>query len=242
MCLTHWRVVFELWCADMSDSLCSWSGKLCAPDSFSRSSSVTLRPHPHHKGRVRRRLSPATRVPRPLCQCVKVPRLSSYTHARLAFSHTVRPCCIFVPTQRLLGSHVQSLTAAPHHDPSGVQPYAGGVSHGFQARLVSSWTSSITAERPLPSQPLETCHPCDVREDQAKDSPTKKKAVSPGPHRELLPAEPLATQAPQPAEEPLDRHHLSFIRHMHPQMGIHQRNALWGFLCDVPRTTLTSSG
>ena len=26
------------------------------------------------------------------------------------------------------------------------------------------------------------------------------------------------------------------------RLGIHQRNALWGFLCDVPRTTLTSSG
>ena len=153
MCVTHWRVVFELWCADESDSLCSWSGKLCAPDSFSLSSSVTLRPHPYHKGRVRRRLSLATCVPRPLCLCVKVPRLSSLNpHARLAFSDTVRPCCIFVPTQRLLGSPVQSLTAPPHHEPSGVQPYAGGVSHGFQARLVSSWTSSITAKRPLLSQ------------------------------------------------------------------------------------------
>ena len=44
MCATHWRVVFELWCADVSDALCSWSEKLCAPDSFSRSTSVTLRP------------------------------------------------------------------------------------------------------------------------------------------------------------------------------------------------------
>ena len=175
---------------------------------------------PYHKGRVRRRLSPATCVPRPLCLCVKVPRLSSYLHTLVWRFLSVRPCCIFVPTQRLLGSPVQSLTAAHHHEPSGgVQPYAGGVSHGFQARLVSSWTSSITAERPLPSQPLETCHPCDAREDQAKDSPTKKKRVSPGPHRELLPANPLPQKPPQPAEEPLDRHHLSFIRHMHPQTG-----------------------
>ena len=197
MCVTHWRVVFELWCADVSDSLCSWSGKLCAPDSFSRSSSVTLRPLPTQESSLTptlsRHLCPSTSVS--VCEGPEAFLLPP--HARLAFSDTVRPCCIFVPTQRLLGSPVQSLTAAPHHEPSGgVQPYAGGVSHGFQAQLVSSWTSSITAERPLPSQPLETCHPCDATEDQAKDSPTKKQAMSPGPHRELLPAEPLATQAP----------------------------------------------
>ena len=197
MCVTHWRVVFELWCADESDSLCSWSGKLCAPDSFSRSSCVTLRPPP-----LPQESSPTPTQSRHFCPSTSVSvcegpeAFLTSTRSSGVFTHSVRPCCIFVPTQRLLGSPVQSLTAAPHHEPSGVQPYAGGVSHGFQARLVSSWMSSITAERPLPSQPLETCHPCDATEDQAKDSPTKKQAMSPGPHRELLPAEPLATQAP----------------------------------------------
>ena len=55
-------------------------------------------------------------------------------HARLAFSHTVRPCCIFVPTQRLLGSPVQRLTAAPHHEPSG-----GG--HHLSLKAIS-WLSN----------------------------------------------------------------------------------------------------
>ena len=151
MCVTHWRVVFELWCADESDSLCSWSEKLCAPDSFSRSSSVTLRPLPTQESglppTLSRHFCPSTSVS--VCEGPEAFLLPP--HARLAFSDTVRPCCIFVPTQRLLGSPVQSLTAAPHHEPSGgVQPYAGGASHGFQARLVSSWTSSITAERPAP--------------------------------------------------------------------------------------------
>ena len=161
MCVTHWRVVFELWCADVY--------------SFSRSSCVTLRP-PLLQGSsltptLSRHFCPPTSVS--VCEgpeAFLLPHMLVWRfhklYARAASSCQHSDC---------LAPLFRGLTAAPHHEPSGVQPYAGGVSHGFQTQLVSSWTSSTTAERPLPSQALETCHPCDAREDQAKDSPTKKK-------------------------------------------------------------------
>ena len=242
MCVTHWRVVFELWCADESDSLCSWSGKLCAPDSFSRSSSVTLRPPPTPRvesdaDSLSRHLCPSTSVS--VCEGPEAFLLPP--HARLAFSHSVR----LVPTQRLHGSPVQSLTAAPHHEPSGgVQPHAGGVSHGFQTQLVLS-----RAESGHPSLRSARSPALSKRVIRVTQERTKPKTVPQKNKPCLLGLTESSSQRnPRPHKPPNQRknHWTDTISPSSVtctlRLVIHQRNAMWGFLCDVPRTTLTSSG
>ena len=184
-----------------------------------RSSSVTLRPPP--TPRVDSDAdSLAAFVPRPLCLSVKVPRLSFYPHTLVWRFHTLcaraASSCQHSDYMALLYRVSQRLSTMNR------QVECNPTLEGSHMAFKLNWCHHErhpSLRAPAPSQLLETCHPCDAREDQAKDSPTKKQAMSPGPHRELLPAKHQATQAPQPAEEPLDRHHLSFIRHKHPQTG-----------------------
>ena len=180
---------------------------------------------PFPKSRVRRRLSPATCVPRPLCLCVKVPRLSLLPHARLAFSHTVR----LVPTQRLLGSPVQSLTAAPHHEPSGgVQPHHERHPSLRSARSPASLSKRVirvTQERTKPKTVPQKNKPCLLGLTESSSQ------RNPRPHKPPNQRKNHKTDTISPSSVTCTL-----------RLGIHQRNALWGFLCDVPRTTLTSSG
>ena len=138
MCVTRWHVVFELWCADVSDALCSWSGRLCAPDSFSRSSSATLRPPPPQGSSLTPTLSRHFCPPTSVSVC-EGPEAFLLPHTLVWRFHTLYA--------RAASSCQHSHYLAPrfrvsqrlHHEPSGgVQPYAGGVSHGFQTQLVSS--------------------------------------------------------------------------------------------------------
>ena len=230
MCVTHWRVVFELWCADESFSLCSWSGKLCAPDSFSRSSSVTLRPHSHHKGRVRRRLSPATRVPRPLYLCVSVPRLSSYSHtlvwrfhtlcARAASScqHSDYLAPLFRVSQQLPTMNRQ-VECNPTLEGSHMAFRLGWCHHGHHpsprsARSPASLSKRVirvTQERTKPKTVPQKNKPCllDLTESSSQRTPCQ---TSPPNQRKNHWTD---TISPSSVTCTL-------------RLGIHQRNALWG--------------
>ena len=64
-------------------------GKLCAPDSFSRSRSVTLRPPPTPRVESDADTLRHFWSPRPLYLCVSVPRLSSYSHTLVWRFHTL---------------------------------------------------------------------------------------------------------------------------------------------------------
>ena len=195
--------------AQMSLTRCVRGRGSCAHPTPSRGPAVSHCDHllPQESGltpTLSRHFCPSTSVS--VCVCEGPEAFLLPPHARLAFSHTVRPCCIFVPTQRLLGSPVQSLTAAPHHEPSGgVQPHHERHPSLRSARSPASLPKRVirvTQERTKPKTVPQKNKPCLLG---LTESSSQRNT---GPHK-----------PPQPAEEPLDRHHLSFIRHIHPQTG-----------------------
>ena len=176
---------------------------------------------PYPKSRVCRRLSLATFVPRPLCLCVKVPRLSSYLHtlvlrfqtlcARAASScqHSDYLAPLFRVSQQLPTMNRQ-VECNPTLEGPHMAFRLGWCHHGHHPSLRSARSPASLSKRVIRVTQQRT---------KPKTVPQKNKPCLLGLTESSSQRNPLPHKPPQPAEEPLDRHHLSFIRHMHPQTG-----------------------